>query len=65
MAAKQIKVEASDRINNVAIKKETNLIEWNPVIVSMAEFFKTDEMYREEYLVWTVNFIQITVILIF
>ena len=44
MAAKQIKVEASDRINNVAIKKEPNEIEWNPVI------FKTDEMSREEYL---------------
>ena len=50
MATNQIKVDASDRINNVAIKEEPNEIEWNPVIVSMAEFFKTDEISREEYL---------------
>ena len=50
MAAKQIKVEASDRINNVSIKKESDESEWNPVIVSMAELFNTDEMSRKEYL---------------
>ena len=63
MAAKQIKnepsnnikIEAYSRINNVGIKKEPNEDEWNPVIVSAAELFKTDEMSREEYLTWIVQ----------
>ena len=60
MAAKKIKnepskIEANSRINNVAIKKEPNEDEWNPVIVSAAELFKTDEMSREEYLTWIVQ----------
>ena len=55
MAAKQIKVEPSDRINNVSIKRESDDGEWNHVIDSMAELFKTDEMSREEYLKWTVQ----------
>ena len=49
-ASNRIKIEASSRINNVGIKKEPNEDEWNPVIVSAAELFKTDEMSREEYL---------------
>ena len=51
----RIKIEGSRRINNVGIKKEPNEDEWNPVIVSAAELFKTDEMSREEYLTWIVQ----------
>ena len=54
-ASNIIKIEASSRINNVGIKKEPNEDEWNPVIVSAAELFKTDEMSREEYLTWIVQ----------
>ena len=54
-ASNKIKIEASSRINNVGIKKEPNEDEWNPVIVSAAELFKTDEMSREEYLTWIVQ----------
>ena len=37
------------------IRQEPNEDEWNPLLVSAAEFLKTDEMSREEYLTWIVQ----------